>query len=873
MINASTWNPGAKWVWQSDYKAPVVGNIQPNTWLCFRKTFSISDVDAIPETIKVKIAVDSRYWLWINGNLVVRDGGLKRGPKPGATYYDELDIDKSKCDLVIGTNSMAILVCYWGKTRPGHADSGHGGLLFNADLGSSIRVTSDTTWKTKAHPSFKFVQPCSGPEHIGETVCPEDDIYYDATQDSYIGAWTELNYSTTGWNDAAVAGTGNPGDAPWGELVVRPFPQWKDGGLSAIPGLRNYDKLEFDGQPVTLPYKVGAGGAVILAYQPFNLQFYPYLKVTDSEGNKEILIQPNTIYNYGQELAYKTKADDALQEFEGYNYLNGDVVYYTIPQGITVNELKYRETGFDTMSAGVFSSTDNDGFWNILWEKAKRTLYLCMRDSYVDCPDREKQQWIGDTSTQICQNVYHFDSNVNLITKKALDTITDWRYKGDGFDILPTGVPFDPDILNLGPESFPELPAQDLMMIGEYGGLWTYYMNTGDTDTLAHIYPALKNYLNCWKMGHDGLVAHRGNCIWFDTFDHVDFAAGINREKGICLDKQLGENVLYYSALKTAEQIAEITGNSSDIGFYTDRIASIEKNFDKELWDPDLRVYRGKVNWIWMYDSSVVYESNPNAYPGITVYQDPNVEGPDDRAIAMAVLAGLVPADKYAYIRDFLVSPDSYHASPYMERYVDEALFKMGYPQDALNRIQTRYAEMVYNKDPKTGLLYGPDSPGTTLWEDWKRVFDAFGDGNTGPYSRNHAWAGGAAMLLPKYAAGISPTVPGYSTYQVLPDEGDLTNIYSVVPSPNGQISVSIDKTTPNQYKLILNSPESTSALIGIPRYRFGRNVQWIAVNGIVIWSEGVPVNTSGVTFNEDDGKYVKYFVNPGLSWVFSGNY
>jgi hypothetical protein len=29
-------------------------------------------------TAMTKIAVDSKYWLWVNGQLVVREGGLKR---------------------------------------------------------------------------------------------------------------------------------------------------------------------------------------------------------------------------------------------------------------------------------------------------------------------------------------------------------------------------------------------------------------------------------------------------------------------------------------------------------------------------------------------------------------------------------------------------------------------------------------------------------------------------------------------------------------------------------------------------------------------------------------------------------------------------
>ena len=66
----------------------------PNTWLCFRKTI---ELPGVPGEMIANIAVDSKYWLWINGELVVFEGGLKRGPAPGATYYDRVDTLNYKC--------------------------------------------------------------------------------------------------------------------------------------------------------------------------------------------------------------------------------------------------------------------------------------------------------------------------------------------------------------------------------------------------------------------------------------------------------------------------------------------------------------------------------------------------------------------------------------------------------------------------------------------------------------------------------------------------------------------------------------------------------------------------------------------------------
>ena len=47
----------AKWIWEQD-------NITMHNWICLRKKVTIKSV---PETVIARVAVDSRYWLWING--------------------------------------------------------------------------------------------------------------------------------------------------------------------------------------------------------------------------------------------------------------------------------------------------------------------------------------------------------------------------------------------------------------------------------------------------------------------------------------------------------------------------------------------------------------------------------------------------------------------------------------------------------------------------------------------------------------------------------------------------------------------------------------------------------------------------------------
>ena len=100
-----------------------------NTWLVYNKTVEIS---SIPSSLVARIAADSKYWMWINGKLVVFEGGLKRGPERQACYYDEVDIAPY---LKSGENMIAVLLWHFGKDGFSHNNSGKAGLLFEAKSG------------------------------------------------------------------------------------------------------------------------------------------------------------------------------------------------------------------------------------------------------------------------------------------------------------------------------------------------------------------------------------------------------------------------------------------------------------------------------------------------------------------------------------------------------------------------------------------------------------------------------------------------------------------------------------------------------------------------------------------------------------------
>ena len=131
----SDWS--AKWIWDKENLT------EKNVWMCFSKKVNL---DNIPDELIAHISADSKYWLYINGETVVFEGSVKRGPSENSCYYDSIDIAPF---LKEGENTICALVWYWDdETSYSYNSSGQGGFLFEAK-NEDITIISDNSWKVK----------------------------------------------------------------------------------------------------------------------------------------------------------------------------------------------------------------------------------------------------------------------------------------------------------------------------------------------------------------------------------------------------------------------------------------------------------------------------------------------------------------------------------------------------------------------------------------------------------------------------------------------------------------------------------------------------------------------------------------------------
>ncbi|WP_244928987.1 Ig-like domain-containing protein [Nocardioides sp. W7] len=705
----------AYWIWTSDASSV-------NNWAAFRKTFTVDDVSELPETVNARISVETKYWLYVNEELVVFEGGVKRGPNRDDSYVDNVDL---RPYLEDGENTVSILAVSYGRGGYAGPYAGRAGLFFEAP---DLDLRSNDTWKAQQVDAYGSMAVDTNYR------LAEPNVRYDARAELTGWAnWKQTDFDDSTWPVAVTSG--NEGSSPWNLLVDRPIP------------LLKYDE-EFTTFAVTDPkVKVSTSGGVTQyeVRMPVNHQLTPYVKLgPDTQAGKTVGLKTDraTVRGSGIEQAvqaeYVTKA--GAQDYESLVWMNGDKLFVTAQPGVQVEEFGYRLSGYASEFDGSFTSDDE--YLNKLWTMARDTLYVTMRDSYMDCPDRERSQWWGDATNELEEAFYALDPAAADLARKGITNLMGFR----NGDLIPTQAPA---------ASFSELPAQSLAAVMSF---WMYYEYSGDATALEETYLPSVAYLRTYNMATDGLLKHDrgGTWHWHDW--------GYNE------DGRLIDTLWYYIALQSTMKSARTLGVPADdaaITWMQGRADSIRDNLDK-LW----------------VEGKGYYESTGDGRA-------------DDRANALAVYAGLADPAQYEQIRDVLVNVKK--SSPYMDKYVLEALYLMGYPDDAVARMKDRYAPMV--NDPEH----------STLWE----FFAGPEQDDAGTF--NHAWTGGPLTMMSRYAAGIQPIKPGFAEFAVRPQLGTLKTVGAKVHSVGGKIQVDIDARDRQVYALDVLVPATTVAQVHLP--------------------------------------------------------
>ena len=676
----------ANWIWTE--------NCAEDSYVAFRKTFTLEQ--AVP-TATAFISAADKYVLWVNGELVVLDGSLKRGPTPYDSYYDTVELT----NLKQGENTIALLVAFNGRSGDGSIvpvlvdeegdEYTQAGLIFELDAGGTT-ICSDSSWKAARHTGYKnrVTAGADYPGYSQSSMLAERNVYFDARDD--LGDFMAEGYNDSEWEDATPVS--KAGDLPFGDLYS-----------AMIQPIRFQDIVDFSNSADYVGTPLTQDTTLVLDL-PGNIQFTPYFEL-EAPAGKKLTLYTDT-YTDKQELpnfkdTYVTA--DGAQCYENYPWRSGSKLIIEAEAGVTFTRLGYRASGFNGEQAGSFTSSDPG--LDQLWQESLNTLAICMRDTYMDCPERERGPYMGDASNEIDAALYSYDQGGLDLTKKAILACVAWT-GADG--AIPSRAP------SVKPQ---EIPNQSLIFMTS---VYHYWLHSGDRETAEAYCNAFLNYLRLVEM-ENGLPVYRdGSWTWDDWGDRID--------------TQLLQTGIYYYALNVTKSLADDLGITEGTEFLAERMDSMREN------------------WRAVYYTEEGFKSPDSKYV-------------DDRANAMLALSGLAGEKDWPLITDVIMS--TYQASPFIEKYVLEALCAMGRVDLALQRMRDRYAPML--KDEYD-----------TLWETF--------DGETGTV--NHGWTAAPLYILSKYAAGIRPTQAGFEAYEIAPGN-ELDSFHCTVWTPKGEITAELE--------------------------------------------------------------------------------
>ena len=676
----------ANWIWTE--------NCAEDSYVAFRKTFTLEQ--AVP-TATAFISAADKYVLWVNGELVVLDGSLKRGPTPYDSYYDTVELT----NLKQGENTIALLVAFNGRSGDGSIvpvlvdeegdEYTQAGLIFELDAGGTT-ICSDSSWKAARHTGYKnrVTAGADYPGYSQSSMLAERNVYFDARDD--LGDFMAEGYNDSEWEDATPVS--KAGDLPFGDLYS-----------AMIQPIRFQDIVDFSNSADYVGTPLTQDTTLVLDL-PGNIQFTPYFEL-EAPAGKKLTFYTDT-YTDKQELpnfkdTYVTA--EGTQRYENYPWRSGSKLIIEAEAGVTFTRLGYRASGFNGEQVGSFTSSDPG--LDQLWQESLNTLAICMRDTYMDCPERERGPYMGDASNEIDAALYSYDQGGLDLTKKAILACVAWT-RTDG--AIPSRAP------SVKPQ---EIPNQSLIFMTS---VYHYWLHSGDRETAEAYCNAFLNYLRLVEM-ENGLPVYRdGSWTWDDWGDRID--------------TQLLQTGIYYYALNVTKSLADDLGITEGTEFLAERMDSMREN------------------WRAVYYTEEGFKSPDSKYV-------------DDRANAMLALSGLAGEKDWPLITDVIMS--TYQASPFIEKYVLEALCAMGRVDLALQRMRDRYAPML--KDEYD-----------TLWETF--------DGETGTV--NHGWTAAPLYILSKYAAGIRPTQAGFEAYEIAPGN-ELDSFHCTVWTPKGEITAELE--------------------------------------------------------------------------------
>jgi len=710
----------------------------------FRKTFELSNH---PDSFLIHVSADPRYRLWVNGEWV------SFGPAAGHYYhwnYETIDIAGK---LKKGENVVAVEVRQSAQYAGPREISFGTAMIFKGPDVDGSPLLSDETWKVMRVEGWKPLpmnaEIAGGGYIAGAT--EEWDL------DTYPYGWNQIGFDDSHWQPVQVLGKGSSRGLdtwlsflPW-QLQPRPIPllddevveipasglcrveangAQQDGWLDcsnfplSVPAHRSI-KVLFDLKTVDMGFPElvingGAGSTVTVRYQE------ALFDEKGHKGNRNDIEGKTMLGIYDQIHIASSQKNLTWEPFWLRTFRFVELTFETAAEPLHLESFQLRRIRYPFQKQGAFESSDValKGILDASWH----TVELCALETYMDCPYYEQIQYIGDARIQALISLYL--TGDDRLMRNAIQQFHD--------SMQPNG---------LTRSSFPVsgnaaqiIPPFSLVYIGM---VHDFYQLRNDSKFVESLLPGVEYTLSWFleRLDSSGLLGP------LPYWNHTDggaqgFKAGSppGAESGGSVQISL---MLAIALNQTAEMIAH-AGDPFRASAYRKKAGNILNSVQTLAWNEDRK-------WYSETPEQAIFSQHTNA---------------------LAMLAGIVPADQLSDFSERLVSdPELIQGSLYFQFYIFEAL-ATAHRSDLILNEMNRWSEML-----EYGLTTFPEH---------------------GIESRSdvHAWAAHPLYHLLASVAGIRPGSPGFKTVNIEPHPGLIEHFSARAVHPEGLIEIEMEKQT-----------------------------------------------------------------------------
>ncbi len=785
----------------------------------------------------LSVCADTRYRLWVNGRM------LGHGPArshPGSQYFDVYDVR----DLLHpGSNTFAVLATHYGIGTC-YSCLGSPGFLLQADIenaqGETQTFGTDARWRAASAPYGVGYERMSI-----QLAYPE---VFDARREPE--AWNLPGFDDSSWEFALNLGP--VGMEPWIEMLPRDIPPpffrgmapvrvqqvgrvrlqataRTDENITPAEDMERATTLEVVSSEsvsfrhpalLTVAPQSGQEGVSVVLDFGKEVSGFPLLVVRKGAGGRVDIgyserieadgtVNPNHWGGCDVHYADRLIMRPGFQRYQpldhrAFRYVRLD--FYDCPEPVEIL-VEMTVSGYPVEHKGEFQCSD--ALLQRIWEVGRYTTELCMDDGFMDCPWRERGQWLGDVRVEGLVAVYAFGDSA--LARKALLQYPQSQDDSGWFrGIYPADPPFDPI-----------LPTFCFLWPV---ALWEYFLHSNDRTLLESVWPNLERLIAALKacVDTDGLLQDPPGWVFVDW-------APLNTA-----GKSTAVNAFAYDALRASGKIARALGYP-DRGGELDILAEdIRESVNDSLWDRTRGCY---IDGIVQGERSRIVSEQSNVLAALVGLADHRQTEAILRALGYK--AYLLSDQRPDVDRSEIVTI----ATPYFAFYLLRLLYGCGLHDRALAYIREKWGAML-------------DRGATTFWEQWEPH-----------WSLCHAWSAAPTVDLMAEIAGIRPLQPGFEEFTVDLRPGSLSWLKAVVPTPRGNISVAYHyRTTAAQIDPMgavipggapspaitvnLTAPTGSRAHVRIPL--LGLSSPSVRLNGKSIWKKGVPDGGSGDKFVRD---------------------